>query len=143
MRLLQLQWNFLFPIRTPKRSRSEYKPSQMPVLCFKILSPTLPRGKPGSLWHHLGVQKLMLIPNRCLSIPVTLRAALKHPTQMLGSKPAMLLQQYSQSMKDFDLSVRSEDSKDDDEVCITGTAPMDISDHVTMLGREQKLTNMM
>lgn len=84
----------------------------------------------------------MLIHNRCLSIPVTLRAALKHPTQLLGNKPAMLLQQYCQSMKDFDLSISSEDAKDD-EVCITGAAPMDISDHVTMLGREQKLTNMM
>ena len=84
----------------------------------------------------------MLIHNRCLSIPVTLRAALKHPTQLLGNKPAMLLQQYCQSMKDFDLSISSEDAKDD-EVCITGAAPMDISDHVIMLGREQKLTNMM
>ena len=70
---------------------------------------------------------------------MTLRAALKHPTQMLGNKPAMFLQQYRQSMKDFDLSISSED----DEVYITGTTPMDISDHVTMLGREQNLTNIM
>lgn len=81
----------------------------------------------------------MLISNRCLSIPVTLRAALKHPAQLLGSKPALLLQQYRQSMKDFDLSISSEETKDDD----TGAAPMAIGDHVTMLGREQKLTNMM
>lgn len=73
---------------------------------------------------------------------MTLRAALKHPTQMLGNKPAMFLQQYRQSMKDFDLSISSEDTNDD-EVYITGTAPMDISDHVTMLGREQNLTNIM
>lgn len=84
----------------------------------------------------------MLVSNRCLSIPVTLRAALKHPTQLLGNKPALLLQRYCQSMKDFDLSICSEEAKDDD-ICITGAAPMDIGDHMTMLGREQKLTNMM
>ena len=81
----------------------------------------------------------VLINNRCLSIPVTLRAALKHPTQLLGNKPTLLLQQYRQSVKDFDLSLSSVEGKDD----IVGAAPMDVSDHVTMFGQERELTSMM
>ena len=77
-----------------------------------------------------------------MSIPVTLRAALKHPTQLLGNKPALLLQQYHQSVKDFDLSISSVEAKDE-EVSVMGAAPMDIGDHMTILGQERELTNIM
>lgn len=57
---------------------------------------------------------------------------MKHPTQLLGNKAALLIQQYSQSMKTFDRSINSEVMKGE-EVCVAaGTVPMDISDHVLM-----------
>lgn len=77
---------------------------------------------------------------RCLSIPVTLRAALKHPARLLGNKPASLLQTYHKSVKDFDRAVHSLEAKGQD-VCVTGTTSVDVNSHVTMLGLKRKRTD--
>ena len=40
--------------------------------------------------------------HRCLSIPVTLHAALKHPSLLLGSKAIAALQAYNKGIEEFD-----------------------------------------
>ena len=79
---------------------------------------------------------------RCLSVPVTLRAALKHPSRLLSNNPALLVQKYRQSLSEFDKAVHSLEEKEPDS-CLMGGAPMDVSDHVTLLGQERDLTSMM
>ena len=89
---------------------------------------------------------LHLLLIRCLSIPVTLRAALSHSSQLLEQKPALLLQNYHQSVKEFERAIHSGSSGDaDQELGLVGRATMNmhVSDHVTLLGQETELTNLM
>ena len=73
---------------------------------------------------------------------MTLRAAMKHPAQLLGNKPALLLQKYHRSMKDFESALYSFDITNQD-VGVVGGAAVDVGGHMTLLGRERDLTSIM
>ena len=70
---------------------------------------------------------------------MTLRAAMKHPTQLLGNKPALLLQKYHRSVIDFESALHSSNITNQD-VGVVGGAAMAVG---TLLGRERDLTSMM
>ena len=80
---------------------------------------------------------LTLSLSRCLSIPVTLQAALKYPTQLLDSETADIVQCYHQAMEAFNSTLASSDDYvvGGDSVMVGG------NDGGRLLGLKRKLTN--
>ena len=74
--------------------------------------------------------------HRCLSIPVALHAALKHPSQLLGSHGAAALKAYHARIEEFNKELGALPSKEGQT--LMDVAPGDVESQVSYLGIKRK-----